>query len=129
MNTLTNRATRKYYRQAKHEMPLCYSSKKEYLSDLQDMLNNVLLEYPDISYLELTNLLGSPEQQTKSYAELLSAEELYKNIHTAKKLHRIILIVTVILALFICGSAVAITNKYIKSQYSVVIEQPSITQN
>lgn len=46
MNTLTSRATRKYYRQAKHEMPLCYSSKKEYLSDLQEIVAVFIFNNP-----------------------------------------------------------------------------------
>ena len=77
---------RKYYRKAKHEMPLCYAEKKLYLAELSETLHAIEAEQPDITYEALTEMLGTPAEQTKSYAEMLSAEELYQNIHTMKNL-------------------------------------------
>lgn len=99
MKKQKNKAARKYYRQAKREIPLCFSSKKEYLSNLEDILEKAVLENPEISYPELTERLGTPKQQTEEYALLLSTEQLYKNIYTARRIHRVILVVAIILAI------------------------------
>lgn len=128
MKKQKNKAARKYYRQAKREIPLCFSSKKEYLSDLEDILEKAVLENPEISYPELTERLGTPKQQTEEYAQLLSTEQLYKNIYTARRIHRVILVVAIILTAIIGIATGIIVDKYIKSQYDVVIKQPVVVE-
>ena len=118
-----NKASRKYYREAKREIPLCFSSKKEYLSDLEDILEKIILENPEITYPELTERLGSPKQQTMEYTQLLSTEQLYKNIYTARRIHRVILVVTIILTILICWLAKQAMNVFHNTRITVTISQ------
>lgn len=119
---------RKYYRKAKHEMPLCYADKKLYLAELSETLHAIEAEQPDITYEALTEMLGTPAEQTKSYAEMLSAEELYQNIHTMKKVRGVI--VAAVMISFVVGYAgYMISSKLIKSRYTVIIHEPVIVES
>lgn len=126
MKKQKNKAARKYYRQAKREIPLCFSSRKEYLSDLEDILEKAVLENPEISYSELTERLGTPKQQTEEYALLLSTEQLYKNIYTARKIHRVILVVAIILTILFCWLAKQAMNVFYNTRITVTVSQKTI---
>ena len=41
-----NQISKKYYRKAKHEMPLCYAEKKLYLAELSETLHAIETEHP-----------------------------------------------------------------------------------
>lgn len=120
---------RKYYRKAKHEMPLCYADKKLYLAELSETLHAIEAEQPDITYEALTEMLGTPAEQTKSYAEMLSAEELYQNIHTMKKVRGVIIAAAVMISFVIGCAGYMISSKLIKSRYTVVIHEPVIVES
>ena len=114
---------RKYYRKAKHEMPLCYADKKLYLAELSETLHAIEAEQPDITYEALTEMLGTPAEQTKSYAEMLSAEELYQKV-------RSVIIAAAVMISFVVGCAgYIISSKLIKSRYTVVIHEPVIVES
>ena len=59
-----NQISKKYYRKAKHEMPLCYAEKKLYLAELSETLHAIETEHPyheegtrrhhSVSYTHLT---------------------------------------------------------------------------
>lgn len=41
-----NQISKKYYRKAKHEMPLCYAERKLYLAELSETLHAIEAEQP-----------------------------------------------------------------------------------
>lgn len=124
MNKKTIKSVRKYYRQAKHTIPLCYNEKKTYLNELKEILHSLTAENPDISYSALVNILGTPAEQTTEYVEMLSGEDLYHNIITTRKLYRIIIVATIFISLAISSSAFILYKK--KIEHTLFITEETI---
>lgn len=90
---------KQYYKQINSYIPRKYPHRKEIISSIHEDISSYVLEHPDISYEDIIEHFGTPEEMTLSFAESLSLEDIVSN---SRRQHRVHVIFISIAILFLC---------------------------
>lgn len=100
--TLTSQLKR-YYKLINSYIPKKYPHRKEIIASIHQDISSYVLEHPDISYEDIIEHFGTPEEMTLSFAELLSPDEIIKTSQKNKKRHIAIISIIIISFCILCG--------------------------
>lgn len=108
---------KQYYKQIDSYIPKKYPHRKEIISSIHDDISTYVLEYPHISYEDIIEHFGTPEEMTLSFAESLSLEDIVSN---SRRQHRVHVIFISIAILFLCILTALILYYYLAIKSSPV---------
>ncbi|MBE6762908.1 MAG: hypothetical protein E7553_00930 [Ruminococcaceae bacterium] len=93
------RAAKRYLREVRRDLPCSLKTKREMLSRLEESLLDFVGERPHATYEDITGHFGHPCEVADAYFADLPAEQLRKDLHTARFVRRVLITVLVIAAL------------------------------
>lgn len=85
-----------YYRKVRRIIPKKYPHRQEILSSIYQDISSYAMEHPDITYEDLINHFGTPEDMALSFAEMLSPTDVMEISLKTKKRNIIIIIILII---------------------------------
>ena len=115
---------KQYYKQINSYIPKKYPHRQEIISSIHQDISSYVLEHPDISYENIIEHFGTPEEMTLSFAESLSMEDIVSNTH---RQHRIHVIFTCTAIIFLCVLTALIIYFYLVIKSSPVSIDETIT--
>lgn len=96
--TLTSQLKR-YYKQINSYIPKKYPHRQEIIASIHQDISSYVSEHPDLSYEDIIEHFGTPEEMTLSFAESLSLNDIISATHRQHRIHIIFVSTTTI---FLC---------------------------
>lgn len=91
---------RKFYKEAKSLFPFFGKAEKAYLRQYQSEIDTYLEEFPNTSYNDMKETIGSPKDVVFSYYDNIENDDLMDKIRISKYFKRISLIILGICILY-----------------------------
>ena len=82
----------KFYKETKSLFPFFGKSEKAYLRQYQSEIDTYLEEFPDSSYNDMKERIGSPKDVVFSYYDNIENDDLMNKIRISKYFKRVLLI-------------------------------------
>lgn len=115
---------KRYYKQINSYIPRKYPHRKEIISSIHEDISSYVLEHPDISYEDIIEHFGTPEEMTLSFAESLSLEDIVSTSHKQRRIHVIFISIVIV---FLCVLTTLIFYFYLVIKSSPVSIDETIT--
>lgn len=90
----------KFYKETKSLFPFFGKSEKAYLRQYQSEIDTYLEEFPDSSYNDMKERIGSPKDVVFSYYDNIENDDLMNKIRISKYFKRVLLIILGIFILY-----------------------------
>ena len=90
----------KFYKETKSLFPFFGKSEKAYLRQYQSEIDTYLEEFPDSSYNDMKERIGSPKDVIFSYYDNIENDDLMNKIRISKYFKRVLLIILGIFILY-----------------------------
>lgn len=115
---------KQYYKQINSYIPRKYPHRKEFISSIHEDISSYVSEHPDISYEDIIEHFGTPEEMTLSFAESLSLEDIVSTSHKQRRIHVIFISIVIV---FLCVLTTLIFYFYLVIKSSPVSIDETIT--
>lgn len=121
--TLTSQL-KQYYKQINSYIPKKYPHRQEIIASIHKDISSYVSEHPDISYEDIIQHFGTPEEMTLSFAESLSLEDIVSTSHKQRRIHIIFISISIV---FLCVLTTLIFYFYLVIKSSPVSIDETIT--
>lgn len=121
--TLTSQL-KQYYKQINSYIPKKYPHRQEIIASIHQDISSYVSEHPNISYEDIIQHFGTPEEMTLSFAESLSLEDIVSTSHKQRRIHIIFISISIV---FLCVLTTLIFYFYLVIKSSPVSIDETIT--
>lgn len=121
-----NKDIKLYLKSIRLLLPAHSHPEKEFLTDIETRIRDIVLEYPDITIKDIEEQLGTPLEISQNYIASLDTDDLLKRLSNSRIVKRIF-IVFVICAVFSISIFAGFTYKaYLDSKNTVITNTETI---
>lgn len=118
----------KFYKETKSLFPFFGKSEKAYLRQYQSEIDTYLEEFPDSSYNDMKERIGSPKDVIFSYYDNIENDDLMNKIRISKYFKRVLLIILGIFILYFSIQFACLYKSYHDLQDSIIIHENTTIQ-
>ena len=118
----------KLYKETKSLFPFFGKSEKAYLRQYQSEIDTYLEEFPDSSYNDMKERIGSPKDVIFSYYDNIENDDLMNKIRISKYFKRVLLIILGIFILYFSIQFACLYKSYHDLQDSIIIHENTTIQ-
>jgi hypothetical protein len=108
--------------------PFFGKSEKAYLRQYQSEIDTYLEEFPDSSYNDMKERIGSPKDVIFSYYDNIENDDLMNKIRISKYFKRVLLIILGIFILYFSIQFACLYKSYHDLQDSIIIHENTTIQ-
>ncbi len=124
MKKILTSQLKQYYKQINSYIPKKYPHRQEIIASIHQDISSYVSEHPDISYEDIIQHFGTPEEMTLSFAESLSLEDIVSTSHKQRRIHIIFISISIV---FLCVLTTLIFYFYLVIKSSPVSIDETIT--
>ena len=118
----------KFYKETKSLFPFFGKAEKAYLRQYQSEIDTYLEEFPDSSYNDMKERIGSPKDVIFSYYDNIENDDLMNKIRISKYFKRVLLIILGIFILYFSIQFACLYKSYHDLQDSIIIHENTTIQ-
>lgn len=114
-----NKASKTFFKNLKLFLPIHKSKEKQLFRDIKSSLNNLSNKNPDITYSELCEEIGTPQEIISDYYSNCEPDYLTTNLRFANYIRRIFIAVLIALIIVTGVRSYFLHQLYIQSQKEI----------
>ena len=123
-----NAQARRYLREIQESLPCTGKAKRGITRKINGMIDDAMLDEPDLTYEMLVKRFGTPQQIASSYVDEMETPELLKKLRIKKKIFAVVCATAAIILAIWIGVVVTATQAHYNSMNSFGVETITITE-
>lgn len=123
-----NAQARRYLREIQESLPCTGKAKRGITRKINGMIDDAMLDEPDLTYEMLVKRFGTPQQIASSYVDEMETPELLKKLRIKKKIFAVVCATAAIILAIWIGVVVTATQAHYNSMKSFGVETITITE-
>lgn len=114
-----NKACKLYLKNLKLFLPIRHKREKQFFKDIQFSLNNLSIANPSISYPEICEELGNPEEVISDYYSNCDSSYLTKNLRISNYIRKLFIAILIALTIVTGVRSFYLHKLYIETQKEI----------